>query len=340
MQPNDNRQLLTPNPTAHAQPQSSKRHSSDSQDPYVGNLKRQRTILDKSLTHDTHRDVTQSPGSSFTLTEILHDSTNTDTVESPQSSLDPPPQLQDPYDDPYDDPDLDQLFESLTRPIYSDRPGTSPHLGDATNECVLKSDKDALTELLDEVSCGEPQQPPSSVLRTWSRNSRSTGEYDPWLQHSSPQSNLDIPGDSVGYAPLPEGVDWSTVEEHVRHMPEPGSTVEHSVTDRSKVPEYGLQPATQRTGISSQSRSSAPTKSQSPAMIVGQALLKPFKTFFDLGELLDAKAKMFRNQPEVTFELFARVVYSSRENFHKKQYFRFRSLLKDCPPYINGALLG
>ncbi|UZP37458.1 hypothetical protein NXS19_005274 [Fusarium pseudograminearum] len=59
-----------------------------------------------------------------------------------------------------------------------------------------------------------------------------------------------------------------------------------------------------------------------------------------LPNLDHAKTQIFRNQPEIIFELFARVVYSSRENFHKKQYFRFRSLLKECPPYLNGALLG
>jgi hypothetical protein len=139
---------------------------------------------------------------------------------------------------------------------------------------------------------------------------------------------------------LPEGIDWSNIQEHIRHTVRPGSTIECSAANRSKTPEYGSQPTTQKNGIFSQSRSSAPTKKQNPATLVGQALLKPFKTFFNIGELLDAKAKMYWNQPEVIFELFARVVYSSRENFHKKQYFRFQSLLKDCPPHINGALLG
>jgi hypothetical protein len=160
------------------------------------------------------------------------------------------------------------------------------------------------------------------------------------LQYSSPQSNLDIPESNSGYAPLPEGTDWSNIEEHIRHTAKPESTIECSAANRSKASEYGSQPVTQKNGMFSQSRSSAPTKTQNPSTLVGQALLKPFKTFFNIEELLDAKAKMYRNQPEVVFELFARVVSSSRENFHKKQYFRFQSLLKDCPPHINGALLG
>lgn len=119
----------------------------------MGNVKRQRTIFDKSPTPDNVCDVAQTPGSSFTLTEILHDSTNADTVESLQSSLDPSVGPQDPYDDPYDDHELDQLFESLTRPISLDKPGTSRHLGDTIDEFVLKrSDRDALAELLKEES--------------------------------------------------------------------------------------------------------------------------------------------------------------------------------------------
>jgi hypothetical protein len=139
---------------------------------------------------------------------------------------------------------------------------------------------------------------------------------------------------------LPEGIDWSNIEEHIRHTAKPGSAIGCSAANRSKTPEYGSQPTTQKNGILSQSRSSAPTKNLNPATLVGQASLKPFKTFFNIEELLDAKAEMYRNQPEIIFELFARVVYSSRENFHKKQYFRLQSLLKDCPPHINGALVG
>lgn len=106
-----------------------------------------------------------------------------------------------------------------------------------------------------------------------------------------------------------------------------------------KASEHESPIARRKTSIFSQSRSSAPTNSQSSAIFTGNVLLKPFKTFFDLQELVDTKTQMFRNQPDITFELFARVIYSSRENFYKKQYFRFQSLLKNGPPYINGALL-
>jgi hypothetical protein len=159
------------------------------------------------------------------------------------------------------------------------------------------------------------------------------------LQYSSPRPIPDISEGSVGYTPLHEGIDWSSVQEHTRNEPKPGSTAGFTTVNRSKAPEYESPIATRKTLTFSQSRSSAPTSSQSSAIFTGKVLLKPFKTFFDLRELLDAKTQMFRNQPDVIFELFARVIYSSRENFYKKQYFRFQSLLKNNPPYINGALL-
>ncbi|KAM6523826.1 hypothetical protein FSOLCH5_004439 [Fusarium solani] len=67
--------------------------------------------------------------------------------------------------------------------------------------------------------------------------------------------------------------------------------------------------------------------------------MRPYRTFVDVQEMLDAKEQMFKNQDQAVFELFGRVVYSSRENFQKKQYFQLRSLLKEQPPYINGTLI-
>jgi hypothetical protein len=323
---------IRPNPLA----QSLKRHLPQDQDPYVDNSKRQRPKIDKSTQELTYSDVTETPGSSFTRDEILQ-STNPDNVESPQSSFDPSPrEPQDPYDDLFDDLELDQYLESLTGPVSIERSSL-----DDTDEFGLKqSDEDALAELLKQDTWEEPQQPPSSVLRTWSRNSRSADEYDPQLQRSSPHSSSDIPETSIRYTPLPEEIDWRAVQEHTRQEPKPGSTIGFSTANRSKVPEHESRPVERKDWTSSQSRSSAPTITHTSTVFTDRVLLKPFKTFFDLQELLDAKAQMFRNQPEIIFELFARVIYSSRENFHKKQYFRFRSLLKESPPYLNGALLG
>ncbi|CEI60728.1 unnamed protein product [Fusarium venenatum] len=328
---------IRPGPLA----QSSKRHLLQDQDPCVDDFKRQRPNIDKSIQELTYSGVTESPGSNFTLDEILR-STNTDNVEFSQSSLDPSPrEPQDPYDDDlFDDLELNQCLEGLIGFIPTGGSGPSPHLDDIDEFDLKQSDEDALEELLKQDTWQEPQQPPSSVLRTLSRNSQSVDEYDPQLQRSSPHSSSHIPGSSIRYALLPEEIDWRAVREHTRREPKPVSTIGASTANRSKIPEHESRTVEQKTWIVSQSRSSPPTKTHTSSVFTGQLLLRPFKTFFDLQELLDAKAQMFRNQPDVIFELFARVVYSSRENFHKKQYFRFRSLLKECPPYFNGSLLG
>ena len=116
----------------------------------MDNFERQRTGIDKSTPEFTYSDVTETQGSSFTLDEILQ-STNTDNVESPQTSFDPSPrEPQDPYDDPYDDLELDQYLESLTGPI-SIKPSAATLCFDDTDEYGLEqSDEDALVALLNE----------------------------------------------------------------------------------------------------------------------------------------------------------------------------------------------
>ncbi|KAM0439626.1 hypothetical protein ACHAPT_000718 [Fusarium lateritium] len=135
-------------------------------------------------------------------------------------------------------------------------------------------------------------------------------------------------------------MDWSQVQEHTRHAPKKGS-VPHSPgapNYKSSAPE-APQAEKGTSSKSSGTQSSATIKAEGSGHGVGQVLMKPYKTFVDVQEMLNAKEQMFKNQVNATFELFARVVYSSRENFQKKQYFQFRSLLKEQPPYINGTLL-
>lgn len=56
--------------------------------------------------------------------------------------------------------------------------------------------------------------------------------------------------------------------------------------------------------------------------------------------MLEAKEIMYKNQHNAIFELFARVVYTRRDNFERKQLFRLRDLFKISPPYLPGVLLG
>lgn len=66
--------------------------------------------------------------------------------------------------------------------------------------------------------------------------------------------------------------------------------------------------------------------------------LKSLHTYFHFKDLLNAKANLFKHSPNTVFEVFARVIHSTRENFTRKQYFQFRDLFKEAPPYLAGAL--
>ncbi|PHH90770.1 hypothetical protein CDD83_2699 [Cordyceps sp. RAO-2017] len=45
--------------------------------------------------------------------------------------------------------------------------------------------------------------------------------------------------------------------------------------------------------------------------------------------MLGAQARRPRDCPDAVIEWYARVLYSSRENFFRKQYFQFRDLFKE-----------
>ncbi|KAK0385325.1 hypothetical protein NLU13_7801 [Sarocladium strictum] len=67
-------------------------------------------------------------------------------------------------------------------------------------------------------------------------------------------------------------------------------------------------------------------------------LLRPFKTFFRISDMLKTKSEMFKNQPKAIFELFARLVFTSRDRDHTQQYFQLRDLFANNPPYLSGTL--
>ncbi|KAJ4230817.1 hypothetical protein NW759_002807 [Fusarium solani] len=134
-------------------------------------------------------------------------------------------------------------------------------------------------------------------------------------------------------------MDWSQVQEHSRHAPKQESVLHSPGAYNSKSSVAGTPSTKKETLVSSRTESSATIKTESSDPDISQVLMRPYRTFVDVQEMLDAKEQMFKNQDQAVFELFGRVVYSSRENFQKKQYFQLRSLLKEQPPYINGTLI-
>ncbi|KAF7544460.1 hypothetical protein G7046_g9783 [Stylonectria norvegica] len=196
-------------------------------------------------------------------------------------------------------------------------------------------DNEDLEELLGDESPTEATRPPSSVIRCHERSSRSRDEFDADLQHSSPRPNAAITAISVEDQLLDHDVDWELITEHGQAPPQSTcaitSQATHTLHDisstRSQVTVANLQPKTL-------------VEANAPDYSMIRMVLRPYKTFFHIQGMLDTKSQIYRNQPEAIFELFARIIYSSRENFAHKQLFQFRDLFKETPPYLNGTLLG
>ncbi|KAH8677135.1 hypothetical protein BGZ61DRAFT_591132 [Ilyonectria robusta] len=239
--------------------------------------------------------------------------------------------------DLFDDSDLEQFMDKISEGLLTTTPRNLGNQNDTEETFSLTDfDEETMIELLNGASCKETQRPPSSVVRAYDCDSRSADEFDSNLQHSSPSSSVGLGILVKDDSPLEQDVDWGQVHERAQ-LPKANSTPSSQGT--RTLQSIGCE-STQLTSLSPMRRSSAAIKPSSPVPFATEMLLKPHKTFFHIHEMLSAKAEMFKNQPDAIFELFARVVYSSRENFYRKQHFQFRSLFKESPPYLNGILVG
>lgn len=182
--------------------------------------------------------------------------------------------------------------------------------------------EDGMVHLPGSTSVFELEEPPSSILRNRDRSSRSAEEYDPALQHSPvptyARSAIAAPDQQISETE----VDW----EHVRNR---SHRLSGSATEANcgSIPLASSSPCTLRAA-----------ERDTETKIPPDFKLKPFKTFLHIRDLVNTKTQMFKNSKSVSFELFSRVIYSSRENFTRKQYFQFRDLLAETPPYLSGIL--
>ncbi|PHH65993.1 hypothetical protein CDD81_941 [Ophiocordyceps australis] len=166
------------------------------------------------------------------------------------------------------------------------------------------------------------ERPPSSVLGQFEHDLFSDDEkFDPNLNYTPPRSSPASLQNGDEPPPLAQEADWSPVSQHVEMM------------RRKSVPQGQGAGQTQLAADESNFLT-----------IQGDfwARIKPkqYKTFLRLDELIEAKCNIYKNQPHVVLQLFARVLYSSRENFFRKQYFQFRDLFGETARYIGGCLAG
>ncbi|KAM3513758.1 hypothetical protein MY11210_002571 [Beauveria gryllotalpidicola] len=175
----------------------------------------------------------------------------------------------------------------------------------------------------------DDDEPPLSVLREFDNVSTSTSapKFDPTLQYSTPNSASPVVDDSIGSGKdVSESISWDYVncQLHQTYTDQVSSSAKERIESIKAVQSHVVEPVTPPS-----------TAVSAPAGM----LLRPCKVWFHLQEMLQAKESMYRNQPEVKFELFARVVHTRRENLHKKQLFLLRDLFKIKLPLISGVLL-
>lgn len=186
----------------------------------------------------------------------------------------------------------------------------------------------------------EQEQPPSSVVQALDVESNFAEDYDPNLQFSSPHTDKSRSTvRSSTTIPSTESIDWDNIREQI-------STPNGDTIDRSNIKNGPTHNAP--LNIRDEKLPPTPTPSASAPRLwpswtpapMNISIFNPSRTCFRLGELIESKAAMIRHQPHAVFNVFARVLYSSRENFFRRQYFQLRDLFTELPPYLTGALLG
>ncbi|KAH8171067.1 hypothetical protein LIA77_09848 [Sarocladium implicatum] len=184
-------------------------------------------------------------------------------------------------------------------------------------------------------------QSPSSLIRDHEALSPTREDFDPALQYCSKSKNersnddqccdemnaphKDIDEDMMLQAFKPSA--W-TVSSFAASFA--------SATSRSaaRYPPYGAL-------LSGAPQTPSPSARVSPQQVspAKSLLLRPFKTFFRIDDMLVHKADLYRHQPNAIFELFARVVYTSRNKTGCRQYFQLRNLSSQTPPFLSGTLV-
>ncbi|KAK3953713.1 hypothetical protein QBC32DRAFT_257221 [Pseudoneurospora amorphoporcata] len=215
---------------------------------------------------------------------------------------------------------------------------------------VASSDEEAMVELLDSLPDQLAQIPPSSVIKAIEGNS--TPEiFDPSLRRSAPRSSPKScsvsernshPADAENL--LDEDIDGDEVLQHLPAAPKNSYSSQYMgfLDEKSQPLDHTIDWM--------QSRSISPTKYQPftrPAFpkplpnkspVEGLSNTTILRTCFRLGSVFKEVAQCLRAEQEVTFELFARVSCSSRENASRVQHFQFIDLFEDEPPHLSGVL--
>ncbi|RDA93905.1 hypothetical protein CP533_4487 [Ophiocordyceps camponoti-saundersi (nom. inval.)] len=218
------------------------------------------------------------------------------------------------------DDDISDLYDQLGFDVQQAAEQPLITIDDILDDALFVEDDEPLQSI-----AADHDQPPSSIVRALDRGSRSADEFDPNLLCSTPSSSEACSTQDVIPPPLTRDTDW----EGVRLCLDDTSAARQTQPVRRLVESVALPTPTASTLSSSSSAIWETTAHRA----------NPNTFFFHVRDMLMAKAGTYKSQPHVVLDWYARVLYSSRENFFRKQYFQFRDLFKETPPYLTGALV-
>ncbi|KXH42747.1 hypothetical protein CNYM01_03770 [Colletotrichum nymphaeae SA-01] len=199
-------------------------------------------------------------------------------------------------------------------------------------------DEEEMAQLLEDTGDEPPGFPPPSVIQKIDCDSRSASSFDSKLQFSEPDTNTSEASNTDLTEPdlLDEDVDWELVIKCAATAAgaSPDREARMSIRGNTKV---SLKEHSRPAPLV---RPPFPDKMRDRSVVVGLSSTTMMRTCFRVGELLNTQAKCSREKQDVFFELFARVVYSNRENVAKVQHVQLRDLFTDRQPFLSGVFRG
>ena len=217
---------------------------------------------------------------------------------------------------------------------------STPHQGRDDEFGLAASDEEDLAKLFDSVDAKTRNNPPSSVVRSMDSAS-SIERFDPKLQRSSPNTpevnsapNVDDEDLILDYE-----VDWDKILEALPSRPHDPSIQSPMAQTPPRTAEVAsiVQTASQPKPFV---RPPFPSPVRDKSPITGFTSSTVLRVCFRVGQLLNECRRAYNARQDVIFELYAKVIYSSRERTSRLQHFQFADLFKENPPYPTGILKG
>ncbi|KAK1728461.1 uncharacterized protein BDZ83DRAFT_570492 [Colletotrichum acutatum] len=199
-------------------------------------------------------------------------------------------------------------------------------------------DEEEMAQLLEDTKDKPPFFPLSSIIQKIDCDSRSASSFDSKLQFSESDMNTSEASHTDLTEPdlLDDNIDWDLVSRCAATAAgaSPDSEARMSIRENTK------ESLKEHSSPAPLVRPPFPDKMRDRSVVVGLSSTIMMRTCFRIGELLNTQAQCSREKQDVFFELFARVVYSNRENVARVQHVQLRDLFTDRQPFLSGVFRG